>query len=249
METRVPEEVFDEDYVYFYRARLTEDQTDREVSLIWQLLGLQTGYRVLDVPCGYGRIANRLGTRGCSVVGVDSSATFLELAAADAKMTNVSVDYRLGDMRKLTFHNRFDSVVNWFTSFGYFDEEENLAVLASMYRSLRPEGRLLLDTLSREAVVRRLVPGQEEFTQLTEVNSDLMVDRVSFDAVEGRYNTERFMVRDGRTRRIRFSIRLPTFTELRRWLMDVGYSSVAAYDEAGGALTSAARRLIVVAKK
>ena len=43
-------------------------------------LGLARGARVLDVPCGTGRIATRLADRGFAVVGIDAIDTFLAVA-------------------------------------------------------------------------------------------------------------------------------------------------------------------------
>jgi hypothetical protein len=41
-------------------------------------------------------------------------------------------------------------VLNWFGSFGYFSDAENLAALRCLARSLRPAGRLLIDFLNRD---------------------------------------------------------------------------------------------------
>lgn len=79
MSQETPSEAFDvegtfepSDYRYFYDPVLTEERSEREVGQIWQLLRMQPGMTVLDVACGYGRIANRLAARGCLVSGLDS---------------------------------------------------------------------------------------------------------------------------------------------------------------------------------
>ncbi len=81
--------------------------------------------RILDVPCGEGRIAGRLARHGCDVVGVDQSELFLEIA----EQRWPSVSFVRADMRQLAFEGEFDAVVSWFTSFGYFDRTENDEVL------------------------------------------------------------------------------------------------------------------------
>jgi hypothetical protein len=44
-------------------------------------------------------------------------------------------------------------VVNWFTSFGYFDAATNDAVLAGFAHALLPEGRLALELLNPGAAL------------------------------------------------------------------------------------------------
>ena len=59
------------------------------------------------------------------------------------------MEYVQGDLRELPFDGRFDAVLNWFTSFGYFDDEGNRRVLEGFHRALRPGGTLLLEQASR----------------------------------------------------------------------------------------------------
>jgi hypothetical protein len=60
-------ELFDEDYLHFYGARLADDASDGEASRVWELLALRDGSSVLDLACGHGRIANRLAAMGALV--------------------------------------------------------------------------------------------------------------------------------------------------------------------------------------
>ena len=78
------DEVFDDDYLYFYETLLTAEKSDADAELIWQLGRVAVGDRVLDLACGHGRIANRLAARGASVTGYDLTPRFLEEARAEA---------------------------------------------------------------------------------------------------------------------------------------------------------------------
>ena len=80
----VPSDVFGEDYLYFYEGWLDDELSDGQADLIWRTLRLEEGAEVLDVPCGHGRIANRLAARGARVIGLDADPFFLERARADA---------------------------------------------------------------------------------------------------------------------------------------------------------------------
>ncbi|HJV29820.1 MAG TPA: methyltransferase domain-containing protein, partial [Gaiellaceae bacterium] len=197
------EQVFDEDYLYFYETFLTDELSDRQAELIWRLLELEPGMEVLDLACGHGRIANRLAERGARVTGLDATPFFLELARADAARREVEVEYVEGDMRRLPWTERFDRTVNWFTAFGYFDDDENRLVLREAHRALKPGGCLAIENNNLAGLLGRWQPAQ-----VVEREGNFAIDRSSFDPTTGRATTDRVIVRDGRTRRFEFSVRM-----------------------------------------
>ena len=239
---------FDENYLYFYEAVMTPERNEREADLITRLLDLTPGLDVLVVPCGFGRIANRLAARGCRVTGLDASPLYLERARRDAADLGAAVEYVEGDMRQLPWKARFDRVGCWFISFGYFDDETNRAVLAGFRRALRPGGRLLIDHTNLTSFARRLPPSGGPMASITsERGDDLMMFRQRYDVATGRIELERLVVRDGRTDRHRFSYRAFTFAELRDWLLQAGFSRVEPHGSDGGPLTLESGGMIAVA--
>jgi SAM-dependent methyltransferase len=138
----------------------------------------------------------------------------------------------------------FDCVISWFTSFGYFDDDENRQVLREACRILRPGGRLLLENNNLAGLLRRWMPAI-----VMERDGALAVDRPRFDPVSGRARTERIVVRDGQMRRFVFSVRVFIAAELRSWLLDAGFAAVEFYGEGGEALTADGRRMITVASR
>jgi SAM-dependent methyltransferase len=240
----VPHEAFGEDYLYFYDAFLTDEVSDAQADRLWRLLELESGVEVLDVPCGNGRIANRLAARGASVTGLDADPLFLERARADAAARGVEVEYIQGDMSTLPWEENFDLLLNWFSSFGYFDDKGNRAWLREARKTLRPGGRLVIELWNRDAFARNWLP-----VTMSERDGDLQVDRHRFDLLTGRAETDRFIVRGGRVRVVRFSVRAFTFTELREWLLDAGFSSVDVSGQEGEALDLQVRRMVIVATR
>lgn len=239
------EAVFDvNDYLYFYETLLTPERTEREVERIWQLLDLQAGMAVLDLACGHGRIANQLAARGCVVTGIDVTAGFLDEARQDAAALGVSVEYVEGDMRALPWSDRFDRVVNWFTAYGYFDDEGNKVVGQEAYRALKPGGKLLIEHINRDAVLHNL-----QQAHIVERDGNYMLDQSRYDIPSGRIYTERTTIRDGQTKRAQFFVRLFTYPEIATWLRQAGFVEVQGYDSAGEPLRLDSRRMIVVARK
>ncbi len=243
------DELFHPDTVYFEERILTGERSDRDVELLTRLLGLKEGTEVLDAPCGWGRHSNRLGARGCRVVGLDNDPATLNRARADARAMGVQPGYVEGDLRHLPFEDgRFDAVFNWRTSFGLFDEEGNRRQLQEFARVLRSGGRLAMDLHSRDDLVRRM-PTRGPLLSVGERDDNFLIERGEFDPVAGRSRTERIIVRDGRVRRFRFSLATPTASDLRSWLQDAGFSRVEVYGAHGERLRADSRRLVVVAER
>jgi SAM-dependent methyltransferase len=215
------EGVFDEDYLYFFEEILTPERTAEDVEKIVELLQLEPGAAILDCPCGYGRIANSLAERGFHVTGLDASELFLSRGRTDAAARGVEVEYVHGDMRHLPWEGRFEGLINWFTSFGYFSDEQNKAVLREFHDALAPGGTLVLETLNIVRILLELRP-----QRVIERDDDLMVDKIEVDIEEARTITERIVVRGGTKRRTRFVVRWFNVPELRDWLHEAGFENV-----------------------
>ena len=243
------EELFDQDYLQFSAARLTDEVSDADADLIWRLLELADPERtdtveVLDLACGHGRIANRLAERGAKVVGLDATPLFLDIARADAAARHVDVEYVEADMRAMTWSDRFDVVVSWFTAFGYFDDDQNRAVLTAVHQSLRSGGRLLIELNHKDGLLPQWVP-----SSVVQTDDGILIDERVYDPLTGRADATRTIIRDGKVRQSSFFTRLFSFTELRDWLLQAGFQSVTGYDRDGRPLTSSSRRMILIAQK
>ncbi|MFE6819605.1 class I SAM-dependent methyltransferase [Streptomyces sp. NPDC057675] len=237
------ESVFDEDYLYFMSERLSDAQSDTDAALIDELFSEHPG-DLLDLACGHGRIANRLSGRGYRVTGLDSSRLFLNRAQADARARDVSVEYVHGDMRNLPWSEKFDYVVNWFGSFGYFDDDHNKIVLDQAAQALRPGGTLAIEMPNYSALLRHY-----QSVSVIEREGNFLVDHNSFDALTSRSIVKRTILKDGLTRRSHFFVRLFTYVELKEWLTAAGFREVRGVDETGGSLTDGSRRMIILARK
>ena len=145
-------------YTELYAHR-DQSEAGSDIEKVLRLLQLTDGLPILDLACGTGRHSLELAARGFEVVGLDLSEELLEIAIASAAEKGLSIRFIRGDMRAIPFESAFGCVLNFFTSFGYFiDEEDNLAVLAAIRRSLVPGGSFLIDHLNRERVRDNLVP-------------------------------------------------------------------------------------------
>jgi SAM-dependent methyltransferase len=187
------EEWFGEDYLRLYPHRDDAD-AERAVALIGRTVGLQPGWRVLDVACGAGRHARAFRAAGARCFGLDLSATLLRLARQVTDAPLIRADMRQLPIRPLSM----DLTVNLFTSFGYFDRDaEHTAALEEMVSTVRPGGWFVIDFLNPAAVRRRLVPEEtlDLPGQTIQVSRSVSPDGryvcKSIRAAKGRHYTER----------------------------------------------------------
>jgi SAM-dependent methyltransferase len=250
LEEMVPAELFDEDYLYFYETFLTPEGDDRDAALIAQLVGPIDGLAVLDAPCGHGRMSRRLAAAGARVTGIDRSEVFLERARADASAERLAITYQPGDLRSLPVQDGcFDVALNWYTSFGYFDDDGNARALGELHRALRPGGRLCLEVMNPAAVIRSVSARSGTLPSVTWQGEDHMIDETSIDLERGLAQTRHSITRHGRTRTLRYSLRFMFPTELRALLHQVGFGGVRMVSESGGRLLITSQRMIVLATR
>lgn len=150
------ERSFGEDYLLVYKHRDLQGAY-QEVQRMIRWLKLPQQAKVLDLCCGMGRHSMALADAGYNVTGVDLSDVLLK--EARLQDPDHRVEWFKGDMRHLPLEGGFDAVVNLFTSFGYFeDDQENLRVLQEIKRMLKPEAQFIIDFLNPIYVEQTLVP-------------------------------------------------------------------------------------------
>lgn len=242
-----------DDYMYFYSDYLTAAHSDAETAAVVERLALDAPMRVLDLACGFGRIANRLALLGHRVTGVELLPGFVEIARHTAAQVGIldrpgmaSVSYQQGDMRQIAYQGQFERVLMLFNSFGYFSDEENFDVLRRARRALVAGGLLGFDIGSRDGVLARF---QGESTWEGADGSGVMINRFAFDPLTGRMTNHRVVFRDGKRSDKPFSIRLYTVQEISALLRAAGFQSHAFYGEWDGRdLTLDSTSMVVVAR-
>jgi SAM-dependent methyltransferase len=243
-----PVAFFDDDYLTIYRPMFSEEMTEREVDFIEPALALPEGADVLDLACGFGRHAIGMAKRGHRLTGLDFNQNYLDIAAAVAKEIGLAVEWKQGDMRELPFDEEFDAVYSYFTSFGYFSDEENEKVIEGVAKALKPGGRFLLDVMNREWILTHKahrIWNQRE-------NGSLLMEEVSLDLQSSRVTSRQIHIAtDGGPRLEKeFDLRAYTCAELQTLLRRHGMSTRHVW---GGAdeseYTTNSRRLILLAAK
>ncbi len=142
----------------FYHI-LYKDRDYEEASFFMKkltsFLNLSEKSKILDLACGKGRHAKYLNKIGYNVTGVDLSVSSIEYAK---QFESENLHFEVYDMC-LPYPDKFDAVFNLFTSFGYFEKEnDNLRTIKSIKEELKPNGFGVIDFLNTNYVKNNLVP-------------------------------------------------------------------------------------------
>jgi SAM-dependent methyltransferase len=155
-------EWFGEEYLALYPER-DDREARQQVALARELLApfARLGcMRFLDLACGTGRHAVALSDWHGGVVGLGLSARLL----SQARQREGRPLWVRADMRQLPFRaNTFGAVVNFFTSFGYFEDPiEDGRVVREVARVLAPGSAFLSNVFNAERVVSTLAVREQK---------------------------------------------------------------------------------------
>lgn len=146
---------FDTPYYHILYKDRGYEEAQQFMKNLTAFLELEPGSRILDLACGKGRHSIFLNKLGYDVTGVDLSSRSIEYAK---KYENESLHFKVQCMCK-PLPEKFDAVFNLFTSFGYFErDEDNFRTIASIKEELSSNGYGVIDFMNVNKVIANLVP-------------------------------------------------------------------------------------------
>ena len=226
-------------------VRLSDERTQQDVSFLEKVLNLSSDAKVLDLCCGHGRHLALLAEK-YDMTGLDWDESALKEARLKAEEKGFSPRIMVGDMRDIPFHNEFDAVINMFTSFGYFNNnEENLKVLKEVNKSLKDNGLLLLDLRNKKETDNFLPRYWFKHKNLYILMENSFNESLNQEEVEMIIIDEK-----GNTQKTDFSVKLYSLNQITEMLNEAGFSVEEKYGGTDGAeYSDASNKMIVLAKK
>jgi ubiquinone/menaquinone biosynthesis C-methylase UbiE len=198
----------------------------KEAHFLIRTLDLKKGQTVLDVPCGTGRHAAVFARASLQVTGIDISRDCLRMARK--AIGRLKVTLRQRDMADLSaYRSKFDAVFNLFTSFGYFStDKKNEKVLREMISALKPGGRIVIQTINRDWLLKIFAP-----SDWREQNGKYIFEVRKYDP-KTHYNEVKMFVFDLKTKQAKHyyhRIRLYSKPEMVRLLKKCGLQNIRVY--------------------
>jgi ubiquinone/menaquinone biosynthesis C-methylase UbiE len=242
------EELFDGPYDSEYAGVLANtERAAREAEFIIRELDLKETDRVLDLACGHGRHALLAAGHVAEVVAYDRTKRFIEYGqrwATDRGVTNVQ--FIIGDMRELSFDAEFDAVYNYFTSWGYYDDETNFDILKRIRHALKPGGQFLLEFIARDVLMRGFK--DRDWYELDD--GTVVLIEHSFNFETGRQHSQRTYRKGSETKMVEIDLRIPAPEELLCLFREAGFTRTRLVQAPDGSkVTLNTRRIAVIGSR
>ncbi|WP_299679042.1 cyclopropane-fatty-acyl-phospholipid synthase family protein [uncultured Tenacibaculum sp.] len=231
---------FDTPYYHTLYKHRNDEDAQLFMKNITAHLKLSTSAHIADLPCGKGRHSIFLNSLGYRVTGGDLSKNSIDYAK---QFENESLSFEVWDMRK-TLENKYDAVFNLFTSFGYFDDDnEDLQVLKAIKTGLKDDGVLVLDFLNVIKTEQQLVKQEVktidniEFHIKREIKDGFIFKHINFKADNEEHSY---------TEKVKFL----SFDKMKRYFDAVGLEIIDTFGDynLNSFNEETSNRLILVAK-
>ncbi|MEJ5305468.1 MAG: class I SAM-dependent methyltransferase [Ignavibacteria bacterium] len=234
---------FNSSYYFLLYQNRNEEEAKLFFDLIKRSIPLDKNWNILDFCCGFGRLSKVIAREGLKVTGVDLSEIFIKHANEESKKENLEIEFIQCDVRNFVEDEKYHLGISFFTSFGYFSDQENELTFNNLVRSIVKNGWVVFDYFNPDFVRKNLVE-HENF-----INDQINVE--IFRKIEGdRINK---VIRINSTDKVEEyieSVRIYSFEELSLLFKKNGMSIQKIFgDYSGSDFNEDSPRIIIFAKK
>ncbi len=175
---------FNTPYYHLLYKNRDFSEAEKFIDNIIEYLNPAEDSNFLDLACGKGRHSIYINKKGYDVTGVDLSEK--SILFANQKRSD-SLRFDTHDMRDIYCEDKFNYIFNLFTSFGYFeDDQEDIKVLEAVNKELKPNGVFVFDYLNTQFVIDQLIPQETirrdniDFEITKSVENSFVVKNIDF---------------------------------------------------------------------
>ncbi len=233
-----------EEYLQVYLHR-DNDEAEQLISFLLNEISIPQNSFVLDAACGAGRHSKIFSDRNYKVFGFDLSKTLLKLANEFLNGNVTNSHFICADLRNVCYRQKFDLVVNLFTSFGYFNSDsENLSFIVSAFDLLKSNGYYIFDYLNSNFIVNNLVKFSKKVVGKKEIFEERKI-------VNGRVE-KIITITNGLTiKKYKESVKLYSYRDIESMFTNIGFKIVKSFGDYQGNMfnESTSPRMLIIFKK
>ena len=217
---------FDTPYYHILYKDRDFAEAENFITLLISYLDVPKDSKIIDLACGKGRHSVFLNKMGYEVLGLDLSPQSIE---HNKQFENSDLKFEVHDMRAEIFPElsgeKVDAVLNLFTSFGYFeDENDDRKVFQSISNILKDDGYFVLDFLNAKWVEKTLI----KVDQTTKEGIDFTIKK----KIEDQHVIKDIFFKDqGKDYHFFEKVKLHTLEEINSYALEFGFERVQIFGD------------------
>ncbi|HED06830.1 MAG TPA: class I SAM-dependent methyltransferase [Ignavibacteria bacterium] len=233
-----------EEYLKVYKHR-DEKEARLLVESIISITNIKNKSKILDIACGAGRHSIEFAKKGFIVTAFDLSKNLLNNAKVNAQKAGVDIDFIRADIRDFYIDVKFDLVLNLFTSFGYFEsDEENFKVFKTAYNHLNENGFFVFDYFNKKYLEANLTPNSISRIEDEEIIQNRRIEK-------GRVIKDIIIKKNGREEHFNESVKIYSLNEIKSRLELTNFNIKNIFGSFDGTEfdENLSDRIIIIARK
>ena len=207
------------------QRNMRAERTKDEVEFLQRALNVVPPSRILDVPCGNGRLALPLAERGFRVTGVDITTALVNEAQLGAQSADLDIELLEMDMREILWDETFDGAFCFWGSFGYFDDDGNRNFVEAVHRALRSGARFVLDIPN---IAETILPRFRQ-RDWSKIDKTVVLEDKTYRHADSRFDIEWTLIANGVSETKTTSMRVYGFRELVTLFSEIGFELSDAF--------------------
>ena len=217
---------FDTPYYHILYKDRDFAEAENFITLLINNLNIQKDSKIIDLACGKGRHSVFLNKLGYKVLGLDLSQQSIE---HNKQFENSDLKFEVHDMRDEIYPEllteKADAVLNLFTSFGYFeDENDDRKVFHSISNTLKDDGYFVLDFLNAKWVENTLI--KEETITKEEIDFFIKKKIENQNIIKDIYFND-----EGKEHHFFEKVKLHTLEEINDYAVEFGFERVQIFGD------------------
>ncbi len=129
-------------YLEEHKNYFSQEQLQKDVDFLIDVLNLKKKDKILDLACGHGRHVIDLKKKGFNIDGLDFSGYLLKIAKENTRQKNLQIKFYKQNIHNINLKTKYDKIFLFFSEFGLFDANK---VLKNVSKILKIKGSFLLD--------------------------------------------------------------------------------------------------------
>jgi cyclopropane fatty-acyl-phospholipid synthase-like methyltransferase len=210
-----------------WERAIPKEWSEKEALFLADVLAIDKGTAILDIPSGFGRLAVPLARHGYGLTCVDISEQFLSSLSKIVRTEKLPVQIMHGNILTLEINGIFEGAICMGNSFGYFDFESMKKFVKKVADCLKAGSRFIVNSGMLAESILKDMPVEKTFT-LGDLTMQIHNEYVVADSYMISHLTYN---QNGREEKHSFKHFVYTLGETKRFLNSMGLRILNVYKD------------------